>query len=124
MKRFIAFLLLLSAFPCAHAAEDADEIIPIVQTRPSMPTETYPKAPAFIPIEAEFSRDSQSIEIFYRYDVGVVEVSLSELSSGDIVSFSHQGIGTVILPAVLASGRYLITFTLPDGREYQGEFEI
>lgn len=55
---------------------------------------------------------------------GTVQISFSNLYDGSYYSTSVNGSGTVVIPLALTSGSWTVTFTLPGGAVYIGEFTI
>lgn len=58
-------------------------------------------------------------------DVGEVEISIRNLSSGEYNDYTiNSKIGSIVLPISGDSGDYVITFTLQNGKQFIGEFSI
>ena len=58
-------------------------------------------------------------------DVGEVEISIRNLSSGEYNDYTiNSKIGSIVLPISGDSGDYVITFTLQNGKQFLGEFSI
>lgn len=58
-------------------------------------------------------------------DVGEVEISIRNLSSGEYNDYTiNSKIGSIVLPISGDFGDYVITFTLQNGKQFIGEFSI
>lgn len=112
-------VLVLFAAPAAFSQEPIEEvvIVPPVKESPGF------NAPEFVPIQVYLCQD-QMILIVPRMSLGATTVCLENLDNGS--SDNHVFIldEATIIPAPSNSGTYRILMTLPDGRSYQGEFEI
>lgn len=115
------FFIVLALFiaPAAFSQEPIEEIIiaPPVKESPGF------NAPELIPIQVYLCQ-GQKILIVPRMPLGVVTVCIESLSTG--LSDSSAAIidDALTIHAPSNSGTYRILLTLPNGRSYQGEFEI
>lgn len=83
------------------------------------------RAPAKIPIEANYNSFISGIAITFLQDLGNVEMNVTNHSTGEYLEGATTATtGTTVLPISGTEGVYTITFTLPNGTEYEGEFEI
>lgn len=58
-------------------------------------------------------------------DVGEVEISIQNLSSGEYNDYTiNSKIGSIVLHISGNTGDYVITFTLQNGKQFIGEFSI
>lgn len=124
MKRFINIICAaLTVFSAATASgqEPIEEIIlvPSVEERPGF------NAPELVPVQVYLLRSDQKILIVPRIPLGVVTVCIDSFTSGssaDSLTVVADDTGTITAPSCL--GTYRILLTLPNGRLYQGEFNI
>jgi len=83
------------------------------------------RAPALVPLRAYYYASVSSILLNFRYDLGQVSMSIENLTTGTIsqsIVIGTPGIHWALISGV--TGEYEITFTLSDGHEYIGSFEI
>lgn len=124
--RFCLIALVVALFPClAISAPDGDptEII-ITEGGKDMGGSGY-HAPALIPITAAYYAALSSLVLDFRFDLGPVTVSLeNQTTGGTSQSVINALQGSQLLPISGDVGLYEITFTLSDGHEYIGTFEI
>lgn len=83
------------------------------------------RAPAKIPIEAYYNSFISGIAITFLQDLGNVEMNVTNHSTGEYLEGTTTATtGTTVLPISGTEGVYTITFTLSNGTEYEGEFEL
>ena len=112
------------AYSCNIDSFKADESIPV---RPitNQNHNQRPHSRALIPFELYYSADISSILLYFIADVGEVEISIHNLSSGEYNDYTvNSKVGSVVLPITGDSGYYVITFTLQNGKQFIGEFSI
>ena len=72
-----------------------------------------PRTSSIVPIAATYNSMMSSVILYFSSNLGDIEV---------------EAIDTQFLPAIVpisgGPGHYIITFTLPSGQQYQGEFDI
>lgn len=136
MKQITAFLLLVIGMmtgvglPGLQACSlsntnigTAEEPILIRIKRPGDPTGA-PRVPSAVQISAEYDDVSGAV-IAYLANAGAsVDVSIENLSTGESYDDAISGSGMSILPISGSSGTWVITFTLPGGDVYEGEFVL
>ncbi|MBQ2551171.1 MAG: hypothetical protein II560_08165 [Bacteroidales bacterium] len=124
--RFSLIALIVALFPClAIPAPDGDptEIL-IIEGGKDTGGSGY-HAPALIPITAAYYAAFSSLVLDFRFDLGLVTVSLENQTTGSTsLSVINALQGPQLLPISGDAGLYEITFTLSDGHEYIGSFEI
>lgn len=124
--RFCLIALIVAFFPyIAISAPDGDptEIL-IIEGGKDTGGSGY-HAPALIPITAAYYAAFSSLVLDFRFDLGLVTVSLENQTTGSTsLSVINALQGSQLLPIAGDAGIYEITFTLSDGREYIGSFEI
>lgn len=84
-----------------------------------------PKAPTQVPIYAYFNSMLSSVLLTFSSNLGEIEIEVMNTTTGGYDSgvVDSQFLSAVI-PITGGSGHYLITFTLPSGRKYGGEFDV
>jgi len=83
------------------------------------------RSPAVIPVEAYYDSFISGIAITFLQDLGNVEVNVTNHSTGEYLEGTMTATtGTTVLPISGTEGVYTITFTLSNGTEYEGEFEL
>lgn len=83
------------------------------------------RAPARIPIKVSYISFISALSITFMNSLGEVEVNVINHSTGDYLSGTlDASAGTAILPISGDEGFYTVTFILPNGTEYYGEFEL
>ena len=115
----LAAALAPPSFP-VPSNDEIQEIIIVVKTE----EETPHRSPAQIPISGFVDTASGVVFLSFSTPCGTVNVTFSNLSNGDFLETSVNGTGSVMIPAVLSAGSWFVTFSLSDGSEYIGEFEI
>lgn len=119
-------LLLLSSTSVysgnVYAPNDEESIV-IIPAEKSF--EHRPHSKAFVPFEANYNAGLASVLVRFIKDVGEVEISIQNLSSGEYNDCTiNTRIGSIVLPVLGNSGYYMITFTLQNGKQFIGEFSI
>ena len=69
------------------------------------------------------SIDGHTLTIVFTENLGQVEIEVSFIGGGEVETTSHHTPSGVII-YIPYSGSYIVTFTLPNGDEYYGEFEV
>lgn len=121
---FLILLLPLTQVYSGNVYEPNNEepivIIPVEQS-----FKHRPHSKAFVPFEANYNTGLASVLVRFIKDVGEVEISIHDLSSGEYNDYTiNSKIGSIVLPISGDSGDYVITFTLQNGKQYIGEFSI
>lgn len=121
---FLILLLPLTQVYSGNVYEPNNEepivIIPVEQS-----FKHRPHSKAFVPFEANYNKGLASVLVRFIKDVGEVEISIHDLSSGEYNDYTiNSKIGSIVLPISGDSGDYVITFTLQNGKQYIGEFSI
>ncbi|MBQ5979090.1 MAG: DUF3244 domain-containing protein [Bacteroidales bacterium] len=97
-------------------------ISPIPSNTPDPP---IPRSPAIVPISASYDSVLASVSLSFSYNLGEIEVEVLNSTTG---GYSSLSVDTqflyAVIPITLGSGHYIITFTLPSGRQYGGEFDV
>ena len=82
-------------------------------------------APVLIPISATYYSSLSSIVVNYLYDLGSVTVEIENQTTGEYCqSVVNALAGPMPFFISGTSGHWRITFTLPSGVSYYGEFDI
>lgn len=129
MKKLVLLLLFVSitsGFFTESRADNNDtpkkEII--IKSQPSSTTHTH-RAPAKIMIEACYDTFMSGIVINFLQDLNKVEINVTNHSTGEFIEGTvTAALGVTMLPISETNGFYTITFTLLNGTEYYGEFEL
>lgn len=129
LKCFIISVLLSLFFfegyakPASSPQTATDTIIiidPIYE--PDIP---IPRTSSTVPIAATYSSMMSSILIVFASTLGEIEVEVLNTFTG---YYDSGYINTLLLSAIIpitgGPGHYIITFTLPSGQQYQGEFDV
>ena len=113
--------ILLSATLRSDPPKGGKVEIPITTTKAETP---HPKSLS-IPIEAEYVSSYSAICVRFNSNLGDVDIDVMNSSTGDMWSWTVVG-GNImaVLPISGDNGMYTITFTLANGDEYEGEFEL
>ena len=78
-----------------------------------------------VPIEAYYNCALSSIIVFFSENLGPVQTTITNITTGDIFEDTINAYGTPAIFPVLQSGcSYLLLFTLPNGDAYYGEFDL
>jgi hypothetical protein len=134
MKSFRIFILFALFFSVnqgiSHAKcstmcckEDSSIVIsPIPGNNPDPP---IPRTPMFVPISASYDTMLTSVSLYFTHDLGEIEIEVLNSTTGGynsgIVDSQYL---SAIIPITMGPGHYTITFTLPSGQQYQGEFDV
>lgn len=104
-------------------ASSEDETIVIIPSNNSPNRRPHTKAK--VPFEVSYCSETSSLSVLFLYDVGQVEISIMNVSSGSYYNYViNSNVGLTFLPINGDSGYYAITFNLPEGKQYVGEFVI
>ena len=106
-----------------YSQDDSTIVIsPIPGNNPDPP---IPRTPVIVPISASYESLLTSVILYFSYDLGEIEVEVLNTYTGGydsgIVDTQYL---SAIIPITLGIGYYIITFTLPSGQKFQGEFNI
>lgn len=75
------------------------------------------------PIIASYESVLSSILLYFTRNIGEIEVDVLNSTNGGFCSYNiDTQFLYAIIPINLGSGHYILTFTLPSGQQYQGEF--
>lgn len=126
LLKAVCLLLLLSSTSVysgnVYAPNDEESIV-IIPAEQSF--NHRPHSKAFVPFEANYNAGLASVLVRFIKDVGEVEISIRNLSSGEYNDYTiNSKIGSIVLPISGDSGDYVITFTLQNGKQFIGEFSI
>lgn len=69
------------------------------------------------------SINGHTLTIVFTENLGQVEIEVSFIGGGEVETTSHHTPSGVII-YIPYNGSYIVTFTLPNGDEYYGEFEV
>ena len=103
----------------------ADSVIVIDPFPGFDPGNGGPKAPVFVPISASYDSVTSSVILFFTNNLGEIEVEvLNSTTGGRFTSIVDTQFLYAIIPVNLGPGHYIITFTLPSGQQFQGDFYV
>lgn len=119
-------ILIALSFSNPSLAKEEDEIIRVcVVTHSETNGKRTNRTPARIPVRALYLSSASSIQVTFNYDIGNVDISISNEATGESVSYDVDSqTGLCILPISGDTGLWSITFTLESGVQYQGEFSV
>ncbi len=122
---FLLFVLDSGEYLCASNSflQNSDSLI-VINPFP-FPNPTLPKSPSIVPITASYNQQMAIVVLDFAFDLGEIEVEVLNTVTGHSDGFV---IATWLLNAIIpisgGPGHYIITFTLPSGRQYRGTFDI
>lgn len=82
------------------------------------------RGPVIVPISGYADPSVGVVVLDFLQPCGTVQISFDNLSDGSYYSTSVNGSGVVVIPLALTSGSWIVTFTLPSGAGYIGNFTI
>ncbi|MDE7127314.1 MAG: DUF3244 domain-containing protein [Bacteroidales bacterium] len=135
MKKTIMFLAavfmtIVSVAPVfadgnGDGASKSDQNIIIIRLGTQKNSEKRHHAPARIPMEVSYVSFMSALKITFLNDLGSMDVNVTNHTTGEYISGTmNAAAGVTMLPISGTEGFYTITFTLPGGREYTGDFEL
>lgn len=126
MQHFLLSLCLAATLGAAEARtpSDMEESIAILITQNDGDYPVGNRGPIVIPISGYADPGIGVVVLGFSQPCGTVQISFSNLYDGSYYSTSANGSGTVVIPLALTSGLWTVTFTLPGGAVYIGEFTI
>lgn len=102
-----------------YLGEEKHDII----VRPlNAPPINSPRFPSAVRIEAYYDEAVSAVCSYLTNAGSSVAVVLSNLDTGETVSCSIPGSGFSVIPISGTSGTWVLTYTLPGGRVYEGTF--
>ena len=116
IKRFVLLFGIFLSITCGHAAiiEDGHSNVPIKEGR----VQGVPKGSS---IQATI--DGHYLTIVFLENLGQVHVVVTTDTGGEVdAAFTETPNGLCI--NIPNTGSFIVTFTLPNGDEYYGEFEV
>jgi len=120
------FKIVLMPFILLSMASSATNIINCTQQKDGVPLEikelaSYTGFDRSSSISA--SIDGHTLTIVFTENLGQVSIEVSYASGNDVETTSIYTPSGVII-YIPYSGSYIVTFTLPNGDEYYGEFDV
>jgi len=114
----MAFVFTCPAFATAQTDGDNKKDKDIVIRTERRENGKFHHAPARIPMEVSYMSFASALKITYLYDLGDIEVNVTNHSTGEYLEGTMNATaGVTMLPISGAEGFYTITFTLPGGTE-------
>ena len=124
MKKVLFFLLSLCLFaPLSFAQTGGDDPLDIIITNGNQGGDQNHHAPALTPIQAAYYPSITTILVDFLYDLGQVSVEIENETTGaysQTTINAMQGVHPFLISGT--AGHWMITFTLPGGIVYYGEF--
>ena len=112
---------LLASNPLNCRADSVLTIEPLPNIHPG----TGPRSEVILPFSASFNSTTRIVTLTFTSDLGEIEVEVLNTYTGGydsgIVDTQYL---SAIIPITLGNGHYIITFTLPSGQQFQGEFNV
>lgn len=115
---FVAATLGMSPIPAP--SHDGDDVI--IEIKNAGGTSSGNRT--LVPISGYYDASLYVVNLFFSSPCGMVNITFSNLSTGDNFETIVNGSGAVMIPAALSSGSWTVTFSLPDGTVYIGEFNL
>lgn len=115
---------------CSFARLDArnctadDNPVPIVIVTEDEDLSGGNRGTGIVPISGYADTTGGFVSLYFAQPCGMVQISFSNFSDGSHYSTLVNGSGPVVIPLVLSTGSWTVTFTLGDGTVYIGEFTI
>lgn len=128
MKRTTLLLLavltaLSTCFTSFAKNDDETEAIPIHFNEPGDDDQHTVRGPAIVPVEVTLNHNLSTLNIAYLYNVGVVDILITNNTTNEITAIEVDSILEQIDIAVLSGwGSYTIEFQTEDGASYIGSF--
>lgn len=120
---FLFSLFINNAFAITTSYCSKDSSI-VINPYP-FPNPNTPRSSAIVPISASYESLLTSVILYFSHDLGEIEVEVLNTYTGGydsgIVDTQYL---SVIIPITLGNGHYIITFTLPSGQRFRGEFDV
>lgn len=125
MSKIIQSMLAILLWMCSVSAICAESQSVTIRAAGDQATgEVIHRAPVQIPIACLLEDDSCLVVTFLA-DLGTVSVEIENLTTGEYCSSPVNALpGPMIFPISGSVGNWRISFTLPSGVRYSGEFEI
>ena len=126
MQHFLLSICLAATLGAAEARNPSEtgETIPVIISPKTGDADSGNRGPETAPISGYVESNAEYVFLYFSYPCGMVQISFSNLSDGSYYSTSVNGSGAVVIPLALTSGSWTVTFTLPSGDVYLGEFTI
>lgn len=103
-----------------HCADSLIIVLPLPDPNPNIP-----RSPSIVPISASYESQFNSVILTFNQNLGEIEVEILNTFTGFYDSgFIYTQFQSAIIPITGGPGHYIITFTLPSGQQYQGEFDV
>lgn len=96
----------------------------VIVNNGTLPQKPLNRTPSYVPIECSYDADIGIVNALFCRNLGNVEVVITNWTTGDCVSIMLQNTLSHTIPCPGNEGYCTITFTLPNGRQYIGEFEL
>lgn len=123
MKKIVLLLsILLSS---VNLFADENQFIPIHVLDDTVVTSHTHRNPDYVPMQAYYDVFTTSVCVTFLEILGKVDIIIENAISGDYEEYRvDSSLGTAFLPVNGAEGLYRINFSLSNGVEYEGLFEV
>jgi len=124
MRHFKLFFVLTALFLSASVYAEQDSF-PVPLCIQNHQEGHNCRVPAQRTIECFYESTMTSIITAFKSSIGTVGVVVENHTTGEYLSGTLSGeVGTQMIPISGTEGFYTITFTLQNGTQYYGEFEL
>ncbi len=127
MKRvYILALLLLSALvvPVLSVSGEDGPVIVVIKDLGTKSNQPH-RVPAKIPFECRYDPGLGNVVVMFTNPIGEVYVDIDNRTTGDHIDVTvSSNMGVQMIPCPGTEGFCTITFTLSNGRQYSGEFNL
>ena len=135
MKKYYLVVLLLLTIPSSLFALDftisfdketccPDSSI-VIDPLPGVSPVNGPRSSVIIPITASYESVLSCVILSFSYNLGQIVVEIMNTTAGGDTSYIiDTQFLSAIIPVNFGIGHYILTFTLPSGQQYRGEFDV
>lgn len=126
MQQLLFFLCLAATLGATEARNPSEmgDPTPIIIIQENDDLENHTRGPVVVPISGYVDSAAGVVVLNFTQSCGIVQISFDNLSDGSYYSTAVNGSGAVVIPLALTSGAWTVTFSLPSGAGYIGEFTI
>ena len=123
MKKIVFLLSLLLSSVSMFA--DENQFIPIHVLDDTVVTSHTHRNPDYVPMQAYYDAFTASVCVTFLENIGNVDILIENAISGDYEEYHvDSSLGATFLPVNGTESLYRILFSVSNGVEYEGLFEI